>query len=162
MHKRKERRQGDELALARDIAGAAQRLGPGTGSVRRLLHAGLLHGIKSGRRTLTLDAMRPDDLIPIVRQALQATIARLQHRSVGGAACGGRAVVRGGDALRDAAGGHTVALAPGVVPGVERNPRLWTDRLSYRVYEDVEDGAGMEAAQPVPAGWRITPEQEVR
>ena len=57
-------------------------------------------------------------------------------------------------------GGYAVALATGVVPGVERNPRLWTDGLSYRVYEDVEDGTGMEAAQPVPAVWRIAPEQE--
>jgi ROS/MUCR transcriptional regulator protein len=57
-------------------------------------------------------------------------------------------------------GGHAVALAPSVVPGVERNPKLWTDGLAYRVYEDVEDGGGMEAAQPVPAVWRIAPEQE--
>jgi hypothetical protein len=47
-----------------------------------------------------------------------------------------------------------------VVPGVERNPRLWTDGLAYRVYEAVEDSAGMEAAHPVPAMWRIAPEQE--
>jgi hypothetical protein len=57
-------------------------------------------------------------------------------------------------------GDHTVALAPGVVPGVERNPRLWTDGLAYRVYDDVDDGAGMEAAQPVPVVWHIAPEQE--
>jgi hypothetical protein len=48
-------------------------------------------------------------------------------------------------------GGHAVAVAPGAVPGVERNPRPWTDGLAYRVCEDVEDGTAMEAAQPVPA-----------
>jgi excisionase family DNA binding protein len=55
MHKRNERRQEDGPARARDVAETARVLGLGQGSVRGLLKAGKLRGVRVGRRTLISD-----------------------------------------------------------------------------------------------------------